>query len=664
MRSRTIATAIALSLVATVAMAPASDADRAAEQPRSPAAELAVAQLAAEVGSEDVEGAIVTDEYTSSHNGVTHVYLRQTVDGLEVRGAEATVNVKDGVVVYSGSRFVDDLEVNATGERVIVPDEAVRIAGESVGVGAEALYRTPQLIYRALGDGTARLAYRVELVTEHNWWSVSVDTETREVLDTADYVDSEDLTHVAASTVRPEDADRVAAALAPTDPIVPPVQAEDGSSYNVYALPLESPLDGDRSIVSNPADAEASPFGWHDTDGVAGPEHTITRGNNVNAYADTIQTSKSGIGVNGPQHNEADPLSQPDGGDSLTFDQPILSYDATPASYRDAAVTNLFYWNNVMHDVTFKYGFDEAAGNFQETNYSGEGLGADAVRAEAQDGDFVLNANFATPEDGTPGRMQMFLWVDAFRDLGGDVERVHSTQVRDGDVDAGVIAHEYGHGVSNRLVGGPSNVECLRTHDEREGEGWSDWWSYALTMRDGDTGATPRGVGNYVVYYDDQGRSGPGIRITPYSTDMMVNPSTYARVSSAAEPHGVGYVWATMLWDVYWALVDAHGFNPNPYESWETGGNNLAMQLVVDGMKFAPCEPGFADARDAILAADRALTGDVATGVRGENECLIWAAFARRGLGFSADQGDPASKVDHTEGYDVPVDCEGTTLPF
>jgi extracellular elastinolytic metalloproteinase len=306
-----------------------------------------------------------------------------------------------------------------------------------------------------------------------------------------------------------------------------------------------------------------------------------------------------------------------------------------------------------MHDVSARYGFDEEAGNFQQTNYSGAGRGGDPVLAEAQDGSFVLNANFATPPDGRSGRMQMFLWVDAFRDLGGDVARVHSHQVRDGDVDAGVIAHEYGHGISNRLVGGPSNVDCLRTHDERQGEGWSDWWSYALTMRPGDDGETPRGIGNYVVYYD-QGRQGPGIRITPYSTDMDVNPTTYDTIRTAAEPHGVGYVWATYLWDLYWALVDAHGFNPNPYESWDTGGNNLALQLVVDGMKMAVCQPGFVDARDAIIAADAALTGD---GVRGENFCLIWEVFARRGLGVDADQGDPASKVDGTEGYEVPTSC-------
>ena len=55
----------------------------------------------------------------------------------------------------------------------------------------------------------------------------------------------------------------------------------DGSTYNVVSLPTPSPNHGPFELLSNPADPIASPFGWHDTDGVDGPEYTITRGNNV-----------------------------------------------------------------------------------------------------------------------------------------------------------------------------------------------------------------------------------------------------------------------------------------------------------------------------------------------------------------------------------------------
>ena len=125
-------------------------------------------------------------------------------------------------------------------------------------------------------------------------------------------------------------------------------------------------------------------------------------------------------------------------------------------------------------------------------------------------------------------------------------------------------------------------------------------------------------------------------------------------MANISQPHGIGYVWATMLWDVYWNLVDKHGFNPNVYESWSTGGNNLAIQLVMDGMKFQPCRPGFVDGRNAILAADVALTG-------GANQCSIWRAFARRGLGFSASQGLNTSRTDGVEAFDMPPGLCGFT---
>ncbi len=55
--------------------------------------------------------------------------------------------------------------------------------------------------------------------------------------------------------------------------------------------------------------------------------------------------------------------------------------------------------------------------------------------------------------------------------------------------------------------------------------------------------------------------------------------------------------------------MQRYGLNPNPYGAWNIGGNNLANQLIVDGLKLQPCSPGFVDGRNAILAADVALTG-------------------------------------------------------
>jgi extracellular elastinolytic metalloproteinase len=225
---------------------------------------------------------------------------------------------------------------------------------------------------------------------------------------------------------------------------------------------------------------------------------------------------------------------------------------------------------------------------------------------------------------------------------------------RDSDIDAGVIAHEYGHGISNRLTGGPATVACLQ-NAEQMGEGWSDWFALNLTTRPSDTLTTPRGVGTYVNFEPPDGL---GIRPTQYTTDMSVNPSTYASVAdivNISQPHGIGYVWTTMLWEMYWNLVDRYGYNDNIYSSWSTGGNNLAFQLVMDGMKFQPCSPGFVDGRNAILAADVALTG-------GTNKCEIWRAFAKRGLGFSANQGSSNNRTDGVQAFDFPAACTAATF--
>jgi hypothetical protein len=99
---------------------------------------------------------------------------------------------------------------------------------------------------------------------------------------------------------------------------------------------------------------------------------------------------------------------------------------------------------------------------------------------------------------------------------------------------------------------------------------------------------------------------------------------------------------------------------PNPAGATRQARCDLAS---CEGMKFAPCEPGFEDARDAIIAADAALTGNVAKGVPGDNECLIWGTFARRGLGINAKQRDFENKADGSNGFKVPDHCPPVKVP-
>ncbi len=469
------------------------------------------------------------------------------------------------------------------------------------------------------------------------------------------------------------------------------------------------------------------------------------------------------------------PGYSPDGGAGLNFDFPYDSAVGVQGNL-NSVITNLFYMNNMMHDIYAYYGFDEASGNFQETNYSGLGAGTDFVFADAQDGSGTNNANFGTPPEGSNPRMQMFLWsssqpvglvtvnspasiamsygaleagfgpsvpstpltenVVLLIDNDGDlndgcgtiqnaaemigkivlirrgtcpfVQKIQAAQdagaiavimmnnagapiqmggssttitipsvmisstdgttftttisngdtinatlqnpgditAYDSDLDNLIISHEYGHGISNRLTGGANNSNCL-FNAEQMGEGWSDWLGLMITMKPTDLGADRRGVGTYVTGAPN---NGTGIRPAPYSTSFSVNNFTYANTNSGvSQPHGIGFVWASMLWDMNWDLINEYGFDPNVKTG--TGGNNIAMALVIEGMKLQPCAPGFVDGRDAILAADSLL-------YNGANHCLIWKAFARRGLGFSAEQGSSDDRADQVQAFDLPVECQ------
>ena len=105
------------------------------------------------------------------------------------------------------------------------------------------------------------------------------------------------------------------------------------------------------------------------------------------------------------------------------------------------------------------------------TNFGRGGLGNDAVQADAQDGVGTDNANFSTPSDGSPGRMQMYLFSGPTPD-------------RDGDLDHEVVLHEYTHGLSNRRVGGGVGISSLQPRGM--GEGWSDWYARSLLSEPGD----------------------------------------------------------------------------------------------------------------------------------------------------------------------------------
>jgi Zn-dependent metalloprotease len=622
----------------------------------------------------DVTDLVVTDETTSRRSGVAHVYVRQQIGGVPVVAGAMTVNVApDGRVLLASGELVPGLALRAPrGGASVSPAQAAEALAADIGLApTEAFVTVAQkevgtpgvflsdggvsrepvaaaLVYAADASGALRLAYEVQIAERAapHVWLGTVDAASGQVLRRVDLVihdafagDDPAAVAVPAVTTAPLVlAPARPTALAPMFPVEQERTVMGGAAYRVYAAPVAAPIyttplppADARTLASGIEDTDASPYGWHDTNGVAGAEFTITRGNNTHSYTDTNDDDAPDAG------------GSPDGTATLQFDFPLNLAEA-PATYRPAAVTNLFYWTNLLHDVYYQYGFDEAAGNFQQNQYGRGGAATnDAVLAEAQDGGGTENANFYTPIDGGCGalgcfpRMQMYLGDTATPDV-------------DGDLDNHVIAHEYTHGLSKRLTGGPT-TECLQ-NSEQMGEGWSDWYGLMVTMDADDTRADRRTVGNYLF---GQPVSGAGIRPAPYSTSFTINNFTYQRTRTAVAPHGVGFIWSTILWEATWDMIAAHGFSPDVYNAAGTAGNQMMLNLVTEALKMQPCSPGFVDGRDAILAADEAL-------YNGDHVELLYAAFARRGLGLGASQGSSGSNADNTESFIEPEEIAPTAV--
>lgn len=195
-----------------------------------------------------------------------------------------------------------------------------------------------------------------------------------------------------------------------------------------------------------------------------------------------------------------------------------------------------------------------------------------------------------------------------------------------------------------RLTGGPDNTGCLgNTEAGGMGEGWSDFMATAIHTK-------KRFNRTQDVYFGHWISNKPkGYRSHPYSTNKDVNLLTYASIDGVSEVHEIGTMWAEVLYEMLWNLIDKHGGTDAHLPTYDakgvpTDGKYLAMKLVIDSLSLQPCSPNMVQSRDAIIDADMALTG-------GANKCEIWTAFAKRGLGKSAAFGDKRK-----EDYTIPED--------
>lgn len=331
-----------------------------------------------------------------------------------------------------------------------------------------------------------------------------------------------------------------------------------------------------------------SPFGW-----LSGSQTTVDiAGNNANAYLDTSNS------------NTTD-----GGGIAVTNDNFLtsanLSQDPSTAQNQAVAVQNLFYFNNVIHDKLYSHGFTESAGNFQEDNFGNGGSGGDSVNAEAQDGGGTNNANFSTPSDGSNPRMQMYIWTQ-------------TTPRRDGDVDSDIIWHEYGHGLTWRMIGSMSGPMSGAI-----GEGMSD--VLAILVNDDDV------VGEY-----------------SYNTPLGIRSEAYGGYSrtygdfSGNSVHFDGEIYGAIGWRLG-EIFDANAVL-----------RDTLFDYLIDGMNFTAPGPAFEDMRDGILLASP----------NSAHDCLIWEAFAQFGVGEGAQGtvkgGGPfgGGKVTITESFALPIECD------
>ena len=129
---------------------------------------------------------------------------------------------------------------------------------------------------------------------------------------------------------------------------------------------------------------------------IPGPT-SVLEGNNVIAYGDIT-------GGDGKDDTDISPLVTAPGVWDYAYD-PVNG--ATKDNYK-AAVVNLFYMNNFLHDWWYDHGFDEQSYNAQFSNYDRGGVGGDPLVVQGQDSSGFNNANMYTPADGASPRMQQF----------------------------------------------------------------------------------------------------------------------------------------------------------------------------------------------------------------------------------------------------------------
>ena len=232
---------------------------------------------------------------------------------------------------------------------------------------------------------------------------------------------------------------------------------------------------------------------------------------------------------------------------------------------------------------------------------------------------------------------------------------------RDGTLDTQIMAHEWGHYISNRLIWNSAGLNTNMAGGM--GEGYADFHAMLLTVKEEDTSVptntTFNGPYGMAVWTSAGGSNGPtpnqgvyfGIRRMPYSTDFTKNNQTFKNIqdnsaipsgapfafwpasgTTAAsggnsEVHNTGEVWASMLWECYAGILQGT-LGPTPRLSFGEARDRM-KDYIVAGYKATPGQPTFLEGRDALLSAI------YASGNLDDYQACL-GGFAKRGAGVGA----------------------------
>lgn len=620
-------------------------------------------------------------DYTNPDGDLSFVRLEQKIHGIPVFGAEVKAGFAREDEMF---RVINSLAPGIDSESVStdfgMPEAAVIYAATHIGahitardmIGkgssrsnvaefSAALFAdaiTAEKFYFPVGNGVARPAWRVLLSTNDAAYYVVVDNDgtllwrksiTEDQVNPATFNVYGNLTSLMKTADSPSPFSP--GCLAPTGCAQPPI------------IPRTN-----FTLVGNEAPYSFNNLGWIPDTGLPvrpAPNANITDGNNVEAGIDRDGTN--GVDDNGWAFGNPTRVFSytynPAPGNPPPGEEPLPPGPQTypPTAFQQGVVAHGFYLVNRWHDEMYRFGFTEQAQNFQHFNFGRGGAEGDRISFEIEDSSGTNGANFSTTADGIRPKLQMFIWTGPTPD-------------RDGALDAHMVTHEITHGLTSRLHG---NATGLNSNMSRGmGEGWSDFYTFALLSEPADDRLGTHALSGYAIYLLTPGFDANyyyGLRRFPVATwasrgpnGLLHNPLTWRYVNNicntligttttnpnSAFPrgpigtttcdqiHNLGEIWAVTLWEVRDQLIERHG---------GAEGNRRALQYVTDGMKLSPLNPTVLQSRDAILAA--VVVSDAA------DLGPVWRGFAIRGLGSSAsiqNIGTGSNNTAVTESFALP----------